>query len=65
MQKKKTDESDYYNPFVVDTVKHVCTATIPNDSQWMVNLSLKGLIALLKLDTNSDVNILLKSYSKC
>ena len=33
-QKKtqKNDESDYCNPFVVDTVKKVCTVTIPNDS---------------------------------
>ena len=31
--RKKNDESDYDNPFVVDTLKQVCTATIPNNSQ--------------------------------
>ena len=49
--KKKNDESDYYNPFFVNTVKQVCT----NDSQWMVNLSLEGLTVPLKLDIGSNV----------
>ena len=45
-------------------MKQVCTATIPNDSQWMVNLSLEGLTVLLKLDTSNNVNILPISYNK-
>ena len=55
---KKIHESDYYNPFVVDTVKQVCIATVPNDSQCVVNLSLERLTVPLKLNTGSDVNIL-------
>ena len=44
----------------------VCTATIPNVSRWMVNLSLEGLTVRLKLDTGRgrDVNILSISYNK-
>ena len=63
-KKKKNDESDCNNPFVVDTVKQVYTATIPIDSQWMVNLSLKELRVPLKLDTGNDVNIMPISYYK-
>ena len=62
--KKKNNETDSYNPFFVDTLKQVCTASVPNDSQWIVNLTLEGLTVLLKLDTNSDVNILWISYYK-
>ena len=44
---QKNDESNYYKSSV--EVKKVCTATIPNDSQWMVNLSLEGLTVPLIL----------------
>ena len=55
MQKNK--ESDDYNPFVFNTMKQVCTATIPNDPQWMVNRLFEGLTVLLKLKTGSNVKI--------
>ena len=61
---QKNDESDHYNPFVVDTVKKVCTAIIPEDSQWIVNMTLEGLTIPLKLDIGNDMNILLISYYK-
>ena len=61
---KKNDERDYYNPFLSTHKKKVCTASIPNYSQWIVNLSLDGLTVPLKLDTGSDVNSLTISYYK-
>ena len=45
-------------------MKQVCIATIPNDSQRMIDLSFEGLTVPLKLDTGSDVNILPISYYK-
>ena len=45
-------------------MKLLCTAIIPNDSQWIINLSLEGLTVSLKLDTGSDGNILSISYYK-
>ena len=56
-KKQINNESDDNNPFFKDTVKQVYTATIPNDSQRMVNLSLEGLTVPLKLDTSSNENI--------
>ena len=44
--------------------KPVCTAIMPKDSQWMINLPLEELKVPLKLDTGSDVSIRPISYNK-